>query len=141
MFCKHDYLLAEANATPELRTTTILPFVYSDEFIENDKNVQMFTQALTTTPSNQTLKSYKQQIDAISEVNSIEYIEKIKAETFVIAGEFDKLAPPQDSQEIASKICNSRLEIMAGAHVPMWEIPEQYTSLIVEFLSTNQITK
>ena len=41
----------------------------------------------------------------------------------------------QDSQEIANKIKNSTLEIMRGAHVPMWEIPEQYTDLIVKFLS------
>lgn len=142
MFCNHDYLLAKANASPELRATNILPFVYSDEFIESNESVQTFTKALATTPSNQTLESYKQQIDAISKVNSIDYIAKIKAETLVIAGEFDKLAPPQDSQEIASKICNSRLEVIPGAHVPMWEIPEQYANLIIEFLSSDQsVTK
>lgn len=135
MFCKHDYLLAEANSSPKLRATNILPFVYSDEFIESDENVQTFIQALANTPSNQTLESYKQQIDAISKVDSTDYIASITAKTLVLTGEFDKLAPPQDSQEIANKIKSSTLEIMPGAHVPMWEIPGQYTDLIVKFLS------
>lgn len=135
MYCNHDYLLAESNATPRLRATIVLPFVYSDNFIEDDANVQAFIKDLTDTPSTQTLISYKQQLHAIGEVDSTDYIANITAKTLVLTGEFDKLAPPQDSQEIANKIKNSTLEVMAGAHVPMWEIPEQYTALIVKFLS------
>lgn len=135
MFCQHDYLLAKLNASPEIRATMILAFLYSDNFIGNDDNVQAFIKAIATTSSNQSLDSYQQQIYAIREFNSMEYITKIKAETLVISSEFDKLAPFQDSQEIVSKLDNVKLQIMAGAHVPMWEIPEQYADLITTFLS------
>ncbi len=135
MYCNHDYLLAESNATPRLRATIVLPFVYSDEFIENDENVQAFIQDLRDNPSTQTLTSYKQQLHAIGKVDSTNYISKITAKTLVLTGESDKLAPPQDSQEIANKIKNSTLKVMAGAHIPMWEIPEEYTDLIIKFLS------
>ncbi len=134
MFCQHEYLLAELNASPEIRATAILPFIYSDDFIGNGANVQALINAIATTKSKQSLDSYKQQIYAISEFNSIDYIAKIKAETLVIAGEFDKLAPRQDSQEIVNKLDNVKLKIMAGAHVPMWETPEQYVNLITAFL-------
>lgn len=139
MFCQHDYLLAKLNASPEIRATAILPFIYSDDFIGNGANVQALINAMATIPSKQSLDSYKQQIYAISEFNSMDYIQKIKAETLVIAGEFDKLAPFQDSQEIVNKLDNAKLKIMAGAHVPMWETPEQYANLITALLSRSAI--
>ncbi|HCY39256.1 MAG TPA: hypothetical protein DHV02_05270 [Neisseriales bacterium] len=139
MFCQHEYLLAELNASPEIRATAILPFIYSDDFIGNGANVQALINAIATTKSKQSLDSYKQQIYAISEFNSMDYIQKIKAETLVIAGEFDKLAPFQDSQEIVNKLDNAKLKIMAGAHVPMWETPEQYANLITAFLSRSVV--
>ena len=139
MFCQHDYLLAELNASPEIRATAILPFIYSDDFIGNCANVQALINAMATTPSKQSLDSYKQQIYAISEFNSMDYIQKIKVETLVVAGEFDKLAPFQDAQKIVNKLERAKLKIMSGAHVPMWETPEQYVNLIAAFLSRSAV--
>lgn len=139
MFCQHDYLLVKLNASPEIRATAILPFIYSDDFIGNGANVQALINAIATTKSKQSLDSYKQQIYAISEFNSIDYIKEIKAETLVISGEFDKLAPFHDSQGIVNKLENAKFKIMPGAHVPMWETPEQYVNLITAFLLRSAI--
>lgn len=134
MFCEHDYLLQKECAKPEIMVGGILPFVYSDDFIANQANVANFMKALQETPSSQSLISYRQQINAICAFDSRGFIQDIIAPTLVIAGEFDKLTPPQDSQEIAKLIPNSQLSIISGAHVPMWEIPKEYVNLIFNFM-------
>lgn len=134
MFCEHDFLLQESQASPILRATGILPFIYSDEFINNSDCVKSFVQNMSNNENQQSLRSYKQQIKAISTFDSTNYLHNITANTLVLSGSFDKLAPPQDSIQIRKRINHARHQEVAGAHVPMWESPEIYASIIKNFL-------
>lgn len=134
MYCEHNYILQQINASPELQATSILPFVYSDEFISDKTNVSTFIESIKQNQSPQSLKSYKQQLSVISSVDSSLYISNIYARTLVIAGKSDKLAPLNDSKEITKKIANSILIELPDAHVPMWETPKDYANLILNFL-------
>ncbi|RTL12763.1 MAG: alpha/beta hydrolase [Neisseriaceae bacterium] len=136
MFCEHDYLLQESRAAPMARATGILPFIYSDEFINDSGNVESFIQNISASKNQQSLHSYKQQIKVISKFDSTDYLHNVSAETLVVSGKSDKLAPPQDSIQIIQKISHAQHQEIKGAHVPMWEIPETYIDIIKKFLTT-----
>ena len=62
-------------------------------------------------------------------------IHRIKAPTLIIWGESDRLVPPTYAQDFQSKIAGSKVEILSEcAHVPMIEKPEEFVSLVTEFL-------
>jgi len=63
-------------------------------------------------------------------------IHRIKAPTLLIWGQSDRLVPPSYAEDFRSRIADSRVVIMAeSAHVPMLEKPEEFVSLVTDFLN------
>ena len=63
-------------------------------------------------------------------------IHRIKAPTLIIWGESDRLVPPSYAEDFQSKIPDSRVAILSEcAHVPMIEKPEEFVSLVTDFLN------
>jgi pimeloyl-ACP methyl ester carboxylesterase len=62
-------------------------------------------------------------------------LRRIKAPTLIIWGAQDKLAPPVYAEEFASRIANSRVQIIENAgHVPQIEQRELVSQHIIKFL-------
>jgi pimeloyl-ACP methyl ester carboxylesterase len=63
-------------------------------------------------------------------------IHRIQSPTLIIWGESDGLVPPIYAEDFKSNIKNSRVVIMKeAAHMPMFEKPDEFVSLITDFLS------
>jgi pimeloyl-ACP methyl ester carboxylesterase len=63
-------------------------------------------------------------------------IHRIQAPTLIIWGESDGLVPPVYAEDFRSNIKDSRVVIMKeAAHMPMHEKPEEWVSLVSDFLS------
>jgi pimeloyl-ACP methyl ester carboxylesterase len=63
-------------------------------------------------------------------------IHRIQSPTLIIWGESDRLVPPSYAEDFRSNIKDSRVVIMKEtAHMPMFEKPEEFVSLISDFLS------
>ncbi len=63
-------------------------------------------------------------------------IHRIKAPTLIIWGESDRLVPPSYAEDFRSKIAGSKVAILAeSAHMPMLEKPEEFVSLVTDFLN------
>ena len=66
-------------------------------------------------------------------------LEKISVPVLVVAGEADRLAPPQMMEKMASRIPGARFELMAGTgHLAPIEQPDTFNGLIDEFLGNTQ---
>lgn len=62
-------------------------------------------------------------------------LERIAVPTLVIWGELDTIVPLAVGEAIAARIPNARLVVMPGAaHNPMWEQPEAFNRLVLDFL-------
>jgi 3-oxoadipate enol-lactonase len=60
---------------------------------------------------------------------------EIKAPTLVIHGTEDAVVDPRNAELLAERIPGARLEPLRGCgHLPFWEEPERFASLIKEFL-------
>jgi pimeloyl-ACP methyl ester carboxylesterase len=59
----------------------------------------------------------------------------IVAPTLVIWGEHDALCPPAIGERIVERVPDARLAVIPGAgHNPMWEQPERFHEVVLEFL-------
>lgn len=64
-------------------------------------------------------------------------LHRVSASTLIIWGEDDALVSSVYAEEFASRIGDSRVEIISGAgHVPQWEQFETVTPLVLDFLSS-----
>ncbi len=62
-------------------------------------------------------------------------IHRIKASTLIVWGKQDRIAPPVYAEEFASRIANSRVELIDGAgHLPHLEQLHRVSALITDFL-------
>nr|PZN30478.1 MAG: alpha/beta hydrolase [Chloroflexota bacterium] len=60
----------------------------------------------------------------------------IRAPTLLVWGERDRLVPVEVGRRLQEALPGSRLEIIARAgHNPMWDRPEEFNRLVLEFLS------
>jgi pimeloyl-ACP methyl ester carboxylesterase len=61
---------------------------------------------------------------------------RIKSPTLIVWGESDGLIPPVYAEEFNSAIPDSRVVIMKEcAHMPMFEKPEEFASVVTDFLT------
>lgn len=62
-------------------------------------------------------------------------LRKVRAETLILWGSKDTLAPLRTGRVLALKLPRARLEVIEGAaHMPMFEAPERFSALLVSFL-------
>lgn len=83
------------------------------------------------------IEGFARQTEAIiGRADSRPLLDAIKVPTLVIAGEDDKLIPPDQSKEIAAGIAGAKLEMVPNCgHMGMIEMPDTYNKLLAAFLS------
>ena len=78
---------------------------------------------------------WQAQYDAAMAHDAFERLGDIRAPTLVIAGTGDNVIDHRNSQVLADRIPNARLEVLDGAgHSFWWEQPERLASIVAEFL-------
>jgi pimeloyl-ACP methyl ester carboxylesterase len=61
---------------------------------------------------------------------------EIRAPTLVLTGDEDAVVDPRNSELLAERIPDARLEVFAGGgHLFFWEEPERFVRLVTEFLA------
>lgn len=97
--------------TPEERAMETLPFVFSQEFINDNQG--LIHQLLAKMVGHVTpLHGYMRQAAAIMGHDAYERLPEIKVPTLVIAGDADKLVPVENARLIAYRIPNAELVIL-----------------------------
>ena len=117
----------------DLRYDVLLPQIFSESFIENNleliKNMKEFSSEINTPEAVVNLAKASISHDLRSEVSNI------KSPTLIIAGEQDILIPPRYSRILNEEIENSELVIIKDcAHVPPIEKPDEFNSIVLDFL-------
>lgn len=88
--------------------------------------------------------SFVSQIDAILNTREdlVEQLSTITAPTMVIVGNQDILTPRGDSEEIAERIPNAELVVIAGAaHGLMMEHSSTFNRILIEFLQRTELAR
>jgi len=119
--------------TPEEQTRELLPFLSSQEFIDNNPDIiEQFVTAVVehVTP----LHGYQRQGEAIAGHDTYDRLPRIKAPTLVIAGDADRLIPVENSRLLASRIANAELVILENTGHGFMETAGEANNKVLDFL-------
>lgn len=78
---------------------------------------------------------YRQQLASAVTFNAEDRVGRIKSETLVLTGDKDAVVPPVNSENLASRIPEARLQtIKGGGHMAFVEQAEEFKAIVREFL-------
>jgi pimeloyl-ACP methyl ester carboxylesterase len=124
--------------TPEESMRELLPFLFSQEFINSNRVfIEQFIAKTTeyVTP----LHSYVSQAAAIGEHDTYERLPEIKAPTLVIAGDADRVIPIENSRLLASRIPQAELVILKKMGHGFWvEAETEANKVVLDFLKRHR---
>jgi pimeloyl-ACP methyl ester carboxylesterase len=128
-------LLVTERQTPEEAARQAWPVTYSPDYLA--ANAEAVEQQMRREMEHPTPMFVAQrQMDALQRFDSYDDLPKIRATTLVAAGADDVLVKPRNSEILASRIPNSRLELLADlGHRAIWEAPEEIADLFGDFLT------
>ena len=117
----------------ELRYDVFLPQIFSESYITNNEEQIMG------------MKEYSAEINSPAAVINLarasmkhdvtNRLSEIKSPTLIVVGEEDILVPPKYSHVLKSNIQDSELRVIEGSgHVPPLEKPDEFNSIVLEFL-------
>jgi pimeloyl-ACP methyl ester carboxylesterase len=125
---------ASTASTPEEMAWATAPILYSPSFIENHK--ELVAEDIQKRIEIPVLPyAYMLQLQAcLSHDTSLE-IDQIKAPTFVIHGDADRLVPYENGVNLANKIPNAEFLTISGAgHIYVTEAQDFVNNRVIEFL-------
>jgi 3-oxoadipate enol-lactonase len=72
----------------------------------------------------------------LQQFKSVEQLKKVKVRSLVIAGELDRLFPPNVCQQVANLISGADFTVIGGAgHLSSLDSPKEFNEVLVRFLS------
>lgn len=124
--------------TPEEFVRQLMPFCFSQEFIEKNPDIvdkRVAKQLEYPTPAHGATR----QAEAIMGHDTYELLPKIKLPTLVIDGDSDRLIPVENSRILASRIPKVELVIIKGAgHEFFIEDAEEVNKIVLGFLGRHK---
>ena len=83
--------------------------------------------------------TYRRALQALVTFDRKANLANIHVPTLLVAGEFDKNAPPAVMEKMATRIAGSRYVEMAGVgHLQNLEAPDQFDALVLDFLASTR---
>lgn len=112
----------------------VYPDLYSSDYLE--RNWEFVSR---TAPSFDLLDfdALAEMLKAFMQLDLTDHLQEIVVPTLVLTSDQDATKPPRYSHAIHDKILNSSLRVIKGAgHLAMWEKPEEYNKLLLDFLES-----
>lgn len=125
---------ARAKLPVQERARQTVPWLWTQEFIDNNPEaVELYVEITSKYPT--PIHGFVCQAQAIMSHDTYERLPQIKAPTLVIAGNADRLVPPDNSKILASRIPNAELVILDNAgHAFFGDATTEATRIILDFL-------
>ncbi len=126
--------LRKANISLDLIIDTILPWIFSGDFLTAPCNTELLKKTLMENPFPQSLADQERQFQALQKFDARAWSRENKMPALVIAAEHDAIMPIHESQQFAESLTNSKFVKVPGGHASQMEQPGLVNKAIVEFL-------
>lgn len=125
--------LIQANVSPESILKFITMLCWSESYLSQPGKVE---QLVERGFSSITLAGYKNQLHAMMNFDSREWLDKIRVPCLVLAGRDDVLVPTSQSERLAKAIAGAEYYFFDNVgHVPQLEQPELFNQLAKKFIN------
>lgn len=127
--------LLQANVPFELIIESVLPWLYSNQFLSNSKQVKGKIEEMMTNAFPQKIEGYLGQLSALRSFDLRDQIRSIETEMLLIAGNEDLSTPLYCSEFLNKNLPSSTLRIFKDVgHMIHVEQPDQLFETIEEFI-------
>jgi len=124
--------------TPEEIVRQLIPFLFSQEFIEKNPDI-IEKRVAKSLEYPLLLHGFTRQAEAIAGHDTYELLPRIKSPTLVVAGDNDRLIPVENSRILASRIPEAELVILKGVgHEFFIEAAEETNRIVLDFLARHK---
>ena len=131
--------LVDAQVSYELLIENVFPWLFSSDFLADDKKVAKAFERKIKNPHPQTLEGYKNQIRACGQFDTTTQLSKIKTQTLVLTTEQDILISPRHSKMLTENINGAKLVMLPNiGHIPQLENPTLFCQEVVRFLGVSK---
>jgi len=105
-------------------------------YAERPEFVELLLQNALANPYPQSLPGFLHQGEAVRGHDTLQRLGDIRCPTLVTVAEHDILVPPRFSHAIAERVPGAEFKTIADAgHAYMWEKPEAFNAICLEFLA------
>ncbi len=127
--------LLQAGVSLDLIVETVIPWLFSRDFVANSEKVTAKKEEMTKNPFPQSIKGFLGQMHALEVFNSSRFLKELKAEFFLIAGEEDLSTPYSCAEFLHGHLTKSTLHPFSRmGHMAHTEKHEEVLALIQEFV-------
>ncbi|MCX7121261.1 MAG: alpha/beta hydrolase [Gammaproteobacteria bacterium] len=113
----------------------VMPFLFSEAFLQNVINVKGFTLWSSQNPYPQTAIGYRNQLHATRTRDFTAQLNLITTPTLVVSGAEDILSPAVYGEEISKRLKNGSFVVIPNcAHMPHAESPKVFFDVVMGFL-------
>ncbi|MCB1110916.1 MAG: alpha/beta fold hydrolase [Chlamydiia bacterium] len=111
--------LFQAGVEPALALETILPWIYSNNYLSDPKRVEKTITAMVESPYPQSPEGYQGQLEAISKCDLTDQLEHIETPLLILAGEEDLYIPFSDIKLMKNRLPQATLKGIPNiGHMP-----------------------
>ncbi len=120
----------------EIFSSIVLPYMYSYRFYENNyKAIERNKKAISKVLNERWKNRFIRSLESMLSYDVSQEIKNIKVPTLVISSELDMISPSNYQEFIHKQIENSQWVIIEEAgHAVLYEKPEEYISIVMEFI-------
>lgn len=131
---KAALMLKKQNVSLEIIIEIVLPWLFGDVFLSNEKQVKAFKKALIENPYPQTLEDQTRQFEVLKNFDGQNKLKSIQAPTLIAYGIEDLISLPGESHFLANQITGAKLSAYESGHGLPLELPNELSKSLLDFL-------
>jgi len=124
----------KCGASVDCQLEVSMPWLCGAKALADPDRTAALREMILDNPTPPSLKELERQYQVLSEFDSSDSLDRIKAPTLVVISDDDILALPAESEEMAGKISGSKIARLPGGHMSEYEEPEKLVAAIRLFL-------
>jgi len=127
---------AASSLDGEVFSSILFPYMYSYKFYEdNYEYIESSKRAMSKALNEKWKDRFIRTLQSAIDYDVSNQVKDVKVPTLIISSEFDNLSYPSYQEFIHNQIQNSSWVIIKEAgHAALYEKPEEYISIVIEFL-------
>ena len=127
--------LTAAGTDIALIINNVIPWLYANQFLENEQNIAQEIQRMLTETDPQTFAGFLGQVKALGAFDVLDRLSTIQQNTLIISGAEDILILPKYQHQLKERIPNSIFaQISDCGHMFQREKPQELVQLILNFI-------
>lgn len=124
----------EENVDIQLQIESTLAWIYGEQFLQNEKNIELFKRMFLENPLPQSTEDQYRQYHVLKTFDGRDRLNKIKTPTLVGYGVQDIIVLPNESRFLTENIPNAKLMEFNSAHAIVLEQARELLGAVISFL-------